>query len=74
MIQGDLDNFVKWLHLTSISFNTSKCKSQASLEIKNADHTYGMRKCVFEMGSLKLNPLKRDLEAKPQQAIITLLA
>lgn len=52
----------------------SKRKSQASLEIKNAGHTPGMRQCVFEMGTLKLNPLKRDLEAKPKQGITTTLA
>lgn len=74
MIQRDLDNFVKWIHLRSMSFNMSKRKSQASLEIKNAGHTPGMRQRVFEMGTLKLNPLKRDLEAKPQQGITTTLA
>lgn len=74
MIQRGLDNFVKWIHLTSMSFNMSKCTSQAYLEIRNADHTSGMRKCVFEMGTLKLNPLKRDLKAKPQQGVtITLV-
>lgn len=52
----------------------SKCKSQASLEIKNAGHTCGMKKCVFEMGTLKLNTLKRDLEEKPQQGIKTSVA
>lgn len=74
MIQRDLDNFVKWIHLRSMSFNMSKCKSQASLEIKNAGHTCGMKKCVFEMGTLKLNTLKRDLEEKPQQGIKTSVA
>lgn len=73
VIQRDLDSFVKWINLTSMSFNMSKHKPQAFFEIKNEDHTCGMRKCVFEMGTLKLNPLKRVVEAKPQQGIATTL-
>jgi len=48
-----------------------KCKSKASLEMKNASHTCGMRKCVLEIVAFRLNPLKRDLEAIQQQGITT---
>lgn len=50
-----------------------KCKSQASLEMKNAGHTCGMRKCVLEIVTLRPNPLERDLEAKQQQGMKTTL-
>lgn len=47
--------------------------TQATLEMKNAGHTCGMRKCVLKIVTLRFNPLTRDLEAKQQQGITTLV-
>lgn len=62
--QRERDHFVHWIHLRSMNFNMPKCKSQASLEMKDAGHTCGMRERVLEILTLRPNPLKRDLEAK----------